>query len=130
MTVKKKVPKTAWKRGQSGNPKGRPKDGESWAAIIKSVGDMYPTDLLAFIGFDNDLGRMLQQLPKNVQMKYLVTARVFSSLLFEPSAGLWKELMERVDGKVTERVDVSSENGIKFIVEIVTDGKKTPRTDE
>ena len=52
----KKTPRTAWKKGQSGNPAGRPKDGESWAAIIKSVGDMYPADIVAFVGKDNDLG--------------------------------------------------------------------------
>lgn len=108
MAIKKKAPKTAWKKGQSGNPKGRPKDGESWAAIIKAVGDMYPDDIIAFIGSDNDLGRMLKALPKGVQMKYLVTARVYSSLMFEPSSGLWKELMERTEGKVTDRVDVTS----------------------
>ena len=97
-----------WPAGVSGNPKGRPKDGESWAAIIKSVGDMYPADLIAFIGKDNDLGRMLATLPKDVQMKYLVTARVFSALMFEPSSGLWKELMDRVEGKVIAPVDITS----------------------
>lgn len=108
-TGKRKTPKNAWKPGQSGNPKGRPKDGESWSAIIKSVGDMYPTDLIAFIGRDNDLGQMLAQLPANVQMKYLVTARVFSSLMFEPSHGLWKELMERSEGKITDKHEHTGE---------------------
>ena len=100
--------RTSWQPGQSGNPAGRPKDSESWASIIKSVGDMYPADIVAFIGKDNDLGRMLVKLPQDVQMKYLVTARVFSSLMFEPTSGLWKELMERAEGKVTDRVDVTS----------------------
>jgi hypothetical protein len=98
-----------WKKGMaSPNPAGRPKDGESWAAIIKSIGDMYPDDLIAFIGTNNDLGRNLAQLPKNVQMKYLVTARVFAALMFEPTSGLWKELMERSEGKVSDKLDVTS----------------------
>lgn len=100
--------KTSWKPGQSGNPSGRPKDSESWAAIIKAVGDMYPADILAFIGKNNDLGRALAQLPDGVQMKYLVTARVFAALMFEPSQGLWKELMERSEGKVQDRLDLTS----------------------
>jgi hypothetical protein len=111
-TQKRTPPKSAWKKGDpSPNPKGRPRDGESWAAIIKSVGDMYPTDILAFIGENNDLGRALKQYPASVQMKYLVTARVFSALMFEPTSGLWKELMERAEGKVTDKVDLSNTDG-------------------
>ena len=118
MKTKKKVPKSAWKKGTSGNPAGRPKDGESWAGIIKAVGDMYPADIIAFVGANNDLGRMLRELPGNVQMKYLVTARVFSSLMFEPSSGLWKELMERVEGKVQDKLDLTS-GGNELTIKIV-----------
>ena len=72
---------------------------------------MYPADIVAFIGRDNDLGRMLAKLPQDVQMKYLVTARVFSSLMFEPSSSLWKELMERAEGKVKDVIDLSNSDG-------------------
>jgi hypothetical protein len=41
-------------------------------------------------------------------MKYLVTARVFSALMFEPTSGLWKELMERAEGKVITPVDMTT----------------------
>lgn len=126
-TKKRKAPPTAWKKGQSGNPAGRPKDGESWAAIIKAVGDMFPADIIAFVGMNNDLGRMLSKLPPKVQMKYLVTARVFSSLLFEPSAGLWRELMERAEGKVKNELDVTSGGEkIKVIVEYADSDRDTP----
>jgi hypothetical protein len=107
-TDKRKAPKSAWKPGESGNPAGRPKDGESWAAIIAVVGNMYPEDILELVGRNNDLGKQIALLPKGVQMKYLVTARVFAALMFEPTQGLWKELMERAEGKVTEKVDVTS----------------------
>ena len=66
---------------------------------------MYPADIIAFVGEHNDLGQMLKSLPQNVQMKYLVTARVFASLMFEPAQGLWKELMERSDGKVSQPIE-------------------------
>ena len=111
MAIKKRGNPNWVKGGKSPNPSGRPKDGESWAAIIKSVGDMYPADLIAFIGKNNDLGRMLSKLPQDVQMKYLVTARVFSSLMFEPSSGLWKELMERSEGKVSDRLELLGRDG-------------------
>lgn len=111
MTNKKRGNPAWTKGGKSPNPAGRPKDGESWASVIKAVGEMYPDDLLAFIGRDNDLGREIAQLPKGVQMKYLVTARVFAALMFEPTSALWKELVERAEGKVTERVDLSNQDG-------------------
>jgi hypothetical protein len=105
-TGKRPVPKTAWKKGQSGNPKGRPKDGESWSAIIKAVGDMYPDDILTFIGKDNQLGRTIAQLPRNVQMKYQVVTRVFAALMFDPSSSLFKELMDRSEGKVPDHLKI------------------------
>lgn len=110
MTINKRGNPNWKKGGASPNPTGRPKDGESWAAIIKAVGDMYPADLVSFLGKDNDLGRMLSKLPQGVQMKYLVTARVFASLMFEPTNGLWKELMERSEGKVKGELDITSDD--------------------
>lgn len=82
---------------------------------------MYPADILAFVGKNNDLGRMLAGLPQDVQMKYLVTARVFSSLMFEPSSGLWKELMERAEGKVTDRVDVNTDGTLTINIRKASD---------
>ena len=104
---KRKAPRSAWKQGQSGNPTGRPKDGESWAAIIAAVGNMYPEDIIELVGRDNDLGRELSHLPKGVQMKYLVTARVFAALMFEPSPRLWTGLMDRAEGKPNQPISGS-----------------------
>lgn len=125
---KRKAPKSAWKPGQSGNPAGRPKDGESWAAIIASVGNMNAEDLLAFIGTTNDLGKAIAQLPKNVQLKYLVTARVFAALMFEPSSGLWKELMERAEGKVADRMDLNQTGEMKVVIEYADSEDSTAET--
>jgi hypothetical protein len=97
-----------WQKGQSGNPAGRPKDGESWASIIAAVGNMYPDDILEFIGRDNDLGREIAKFPRNVQMKYQVTARVFAALMFDPNPRLWANLMDRAEGRVQDRLDLTS----------------------
>ena len=67
---------------------------------------MTPDDILAFVGTDTDLGRSFLQMPKHVQMKYLVSARVLASLMFEPTAGLWTGLMERSEGKVKDEIGV------------------------
>jgi len=103
---KRKATSGSWKKGQSGNPKGRPRDGESWAGIIRAVGDMYTDDILEIVGEKNDLGRALKQMPKNVQMKYLVTIRIYAALMFDPSGTLWNNLMDRVDGKVKEQIQM------------------------
>lgn len=69
---------------------------------------MYPEDIVQFVGKDNPLGKEIAKFPKAVQMKYLVVARVFSALMFEPSSGLLKEILDRLEGKVTEHVDMTT----------------------
>jgi hypothetical protein len=108
MAIKKRGNPKWEKGGKSPNPAGRPKDGESWAAIIAAVGNMAPEEIVEIVGKGNDLGRAYAQMPKGVQMKYLSTFRVFAALMFEPTHGLWKELMERAEGKVTDRLDLTS----------------------
>lgn len=115
-----------WQKGQSGNPAGRPKDGESWAAVIASIGNMYPEDILEIVGRDNDLGREIAQLPKNVQLKYLVTARIYAALMFEPNPRLWTGLMDRAEGKPNQPV---SGPGGEPITLTVIHTSKAPKED-
>lgn len=95
----KKRPQT-WKPGQSGNPKGSPRLGESWAELIKRVGDMTAPEVAArslemakqFIKLGDD----------GLTLKEAVVIRVFGSLLFEPQPGLLNSFMERTEGKVKQ----------------------------
>jgi hypothetical protein len=123
VNVKKKPRGRPFQKGEVHNPTGRPKDGASWSGVIKEVGEMYPDDILAFVGRDNDLGRAIAKFPKNVQMKYLVTARIFAALMFEPTSGLWNGLMERAEGKLAAPIDLSGggEKITKVIFEYVED---------
>lgn len=105
---KNRAPRTAWKAGQSGNPKGAPKRGESWAETIKQVCEMTPKELADLLGARNELGRQFRQMPQDVTMKQLIIARVCAALMFEPQAGLFNALMERAEGKVTSTLDVTS----------------------
>ena len=112
MAIKRGNPN--WKKGgKSPNPAGRPKDGESWAAIIASVGNMYPEDVVKIVGAKSDLGAAFKEMPKGVQLKYLINFRVFAALMVEPTHGLWKEMMERVEGKVPDHIDMTT-GGEKF----------------
>ena len=78
---------------------------------MRDVGNMTSEEILEFIPKNNDLGRMIAKLPKKVQMKYLVTARVFSALMFEPSSALLNALMDRVDGKVSQAIELGNLDG-------------------
>jgi hypothetical protein len=92
------------------NLAGRPKDGESWGAILKVLGNMNSEELAAMVGGKKtDLGRQFLQMPKGVQMKYLVSLRAFTALMFDPSASLWNSLMERVEGKVPDTVNLGGQ---------------------
>jgi hypothetical protein len=97
-----------WVKGKTGNPTGRPKEGESWTGVIKRVSNMTADEIAEMVGKDNELGQQLMQLPKGVAMKELVTARVLTALMFEPTPGLWTGLMERAEGRVPLSVDITT----------------------
>lgn len=105
-----------FKKGQSGNPAGRPKDGESWASVIKEISEMTPDQVLKLVGKDNDLGKALAKLPQKVMMKKLVVARILAALMFEPSGGLWNTLMERAEGKVPQKIEADVNHGWKGFI--------------
>ncbi|MBI5944645.1 MAG: hypothetical protein HY864_09770 [Chloroflexi bacterium] len=104
---KKKANKTTWRKGMpSPNPAGRSKEGQSWKSIIADVSNMKGKDILSLVGRSSELGRAFLKLPQDVQVKYLVVARVISVLATEPNAGLFNALMDRAEGKVAERVQI------------------------
>ena len=95
----KKRPQT-WKPGQSGNPAGGPKRGQSWKEIIAEIGQLTP-----------DEAREMSQkifanihLGNEVTLNQAVVLRVYASLLFEPQPGLLNAFMERVEGKVAQPI--------------------------
>jgi hypothetical protein len=89
----------SWKPGTSGNPKGRPKRGESWAELIKEIGEMTGPEVADNFAY---IGRTLKQYPRGATLKQLVVIRAFVSLVNEPSASLLREIMDRSEGKVAD----------------------------
>lgn len=124
---KRTVPKSAWKDGQSGNPAGRPKDGESWAGVISKVANMTTDEILEFVGAGTRMGKEIKKLPRNVQVKYLVTAQVLAELMTKPNAGLWNGLMDRMDGKVALPVKNVGDLPLLVFESEPTDGKDSER---
>ena len=101
-TTEKRVPPKAWKKGQSGNPKGAPKRGESWAEIIKRIGDMTPIEAADHA---NEIAKQLRKLGGGLTLKEAVVIRVYAALLFEPQASLLNTFMERAEGKVIQPIE-------------------------
>ena len=101
-----KIPPKAWKPGHSGNPVGRPRDGASWKAILEEVSNMTAAEIASIVG--NAKKKELKTLPQDVQMKYLVVSSVLVTLATEPNASLWNSLMDRTEGKVQDRLEVSN----------------------
>jgi hypothetical protein len=101
--------KGRWIKGEpSPNPAGRPADGQSWSAIIREISQMTPEEIVGMVGKDNDLGRAFLQLPKKVQLKKLMIARVFTALMFEPNSSLLSVIMDRDEGAVKNGMNISS----------------------
>jgi hypothetical protein len=100
-TTKRKAPPHAWKKGQSGNPKGAPKRGESWAEIIKRVGEMTPGEAAQQ---SLTLAQKLLSIGEGVTLKEAVVLRVYAALLFEPDARMFNAIMDRADGKMTQTI--------------------------
>lgn len=105
---KRKAPKTAWKKGMpSPNPAGRPKTGQSWGEIAKEIGDQYPEEVVELFGVNTVMGKAFSTFPRGVQLKYSVFYRVIIALMNEPTPGLLKELLDRIEGKVSQPLDVA-----------------------
>lgn len=104
-TGKRKAPKSAWKPGQSGNPAGAPKRGESWAEVISKYSDMTPEEIAKAA---EKIAGKLKSIGGNITMKEAVVIRIYTALMFEPTAGLWNGLMDRAEGKVSDKLDITS----------------------
>ncbi len=105
-TQKRKPPKTAWKPGESGNPAGAPRRGQSWAEIFNSVGEL--TSQEAMERASKLWATTFKRQPAGVTLKELVVIRAYATLLDESNASLLREVMDRAEGKVKEKVDITS----------------------
>jgi hypothetical protein len=102
---KKKPRGKPFPKGVAQNPRGAPKRGESWAEIIKRIGDMTPVEAA---NHANAIASKLRTMGDAITLKEAVVVRVYASLLFEPTSSLLNTFMERAEGKVTEPIDLTS----------------------
>ena len=83
---KKNTPKTAWKPGQSGNPKGRPPKGDTMTEALMGKVD-----------------------------KDAVAAKLYEMAMDGDIAAL-KYIYDRVDGKPRESVDLNHSGGVSVTI--------------
>ena len=124
--------KQTWKPGQSGNPKGGPKRGQSWKEIIHEIGEMTPDEAREMCA------QLFQKvtLHDEVTLKQAVVMRVYAALLFDPQPGLLNAFMERVEGRVAQPITQMTDAELKqFIAASIgidlsgDDGSETARPD-
>lgn len=104
--------KTSWKPGQSGNPKGGPKRGQSWKEIIHEIGEMTPDEA-------REMSRVIFSkvaLHDEVTLKQAVVMRVYAALLFDPQPGLLNAFMDRVDGKVAQPITSMTDDELRQFI--------------
>jgi len=77
--------------------------------------DQTPAQIVKIVGTDNALGLgfVLQNMPQRVVMKNLVTLRLLQALMFDPSSGLLKEYLDRVEGKVPDNINMGVQENMR-----------------
>jgi hypothetical protein len=92
-----------WPKGTSGNPAGAPKRGESWAEIIKRVGDLTPSEAAEAALL---LAKDLLKLGDGVTLKQAAVMSMFRQSINDPQPGLLNILIERAEGKVATPLEI------------------------
>lgn len=102
-TKKRKPPKNAWKPGQSGNPRGAPKHGESWASVLTWAANLTGEEAAKIV--PPELASAFKNL-KGLKLKEAVALRVMAVLLDNPTGPLFNAVLDRVEGKVNQNIGI------------------------
>lgn len=106
--VKRKATGRPWRKGQSGNPRGRPPKGQTWRDLISEIGDMTGAQVADWLAVYSKEFRKVG----DVRLKPAIIARAMLSQLHEPS-GVLKVLMDREEGMVPMPVQQTGDLNIR-----------------
>lgn len=96
---KRKAPRSAWKPGQSGNPGGRKRNTESISYWLSEFASMTGVQVAETLGmFSKEFKKAGDDMP----LAAVIAARVILAVINEPDARLFGQLMDRLEGKVTQ----------------------------
>lgn len=100
-TQKRKAPPTAWKKGQSGNPGGRPKNQQSISHWLHEFGNLTPRELADLCAH---YATELKKVKGNMPMFAHIAIRALMAQVNEPSPGLFSLILDRTEGKVADKL--------------------------
>lgn len=113
---KRKLPPHLWKKGQSGNPKGRPPMGHSIAETLRWIENLKaPETLEASVREIYGLGPEVELTVKKV---ILLSAMMLAMKGDRAHIQFWAE---RTEGRMPETLNVTQENKLRVVEQIVTD---------
>jgi hypothetical protein len=94
------------------NYKGRPPKDTSLTEALRDIMDRDAQDAAElFGGKTTELGRFFLMLPKGIKLNVILAARNITAEISEPNARRLQEMMNRLEGKVPDKVDLSNTDG-------------------
>lgn len=101
----RRLPRTAWKPGQSGNPNGRPKKGKTLSDILEKHG---AKRIVKTTGPDGEI--------KYISQKEALAKKLWELAITGDVAAI-KYIYDRIDGKPTESIDFMQIDPQPIVVE-------------
>lgn len=92
-----------WEKGQSGNPKGRPKEGCSWATIMTAA--LEQTQTIEKIGSDGKVTKITKP-RKDILVEILIQEALKGNMT------ALEKIFDRTEGKPHQSMDVVSSVGV------------------
>lgn len=106
-STQKRVPGRPFVKGVSGNPKGRPLKGGSYAEIIREIGNMTGEQLADVMC--NQWSPELRKHIGPVRMKDALAVRAYLAFFRDAQPSMFATLMDRADGKLPTPIAVGGD---------------------
>lgn len=108
-------------KGQSGNPGGRPKNEQSISYWLSEYGGLTPSQLADLCEqYAADLKKVKGEMP----MFAHIAMRALMAQINEPSPGLLAVILDRTEGKVKDRLELSGDVAAPVVLKVVYTDKK------